>query len=107
MDMTTGAKTFFDKTNCPLPDNWIADIVVDSGIKWFATHNTGIARFDGVSWTIYDTSNAPLPGTGIQSIAVDSSHNLWIRTPYTNGGLIKFDGTHWTTYTTAQFGDSQ
>src|SRR6187397_2945933 len=69
MDRATGAKTFYDKANSPIVDNWIADIVVDSGIKWIATHSMGIVRYDGINWITYDTSNAPLPGTAIQSIA--------------------------------------
>jgi ligand-binding sensor domain-containing protein len=108
LNKITGAKTFYNKTNSPLPDNEISKIVIDKkGVKWFGTSNVGLVRFDGINWTVYDTTNSLLRAMLIQDITVDANNNLWI-SPFRNGvggvGLIKYDGTTWTNYTTSNSG---
>lgn len=66
--------------------------------KWVAVYNGGIAKFDGVNWTIYNTSNSGLPDNKVWSIAVDQNNVVWIGTE--TQGLVRFDGTNWITYNT-------
>jgi ligand-binding sensor domain-containing protein len=40
----------------------------------------GIAKFDGVNWTVYKTSNSGLPDNDVKSIAIDAQGNKWIGT---------------------------
>ena len=83
------------------PHNIITAIAIDrEGNKWIGTYN-GLAKFDGVNWTVYNTSNSGLPGDYITAIAIDSLGNKWIGT---GGGLVKFDGLRWTVYNTSNSG---
>jgi hypothetical protein len=36
---------------------------MDSGNKWIGTDGGGLAKFDGVNWTVYNKSNSGLPDT--------------------------------------------
>jgi ligand-binding sensor domain-containing protein len=56
----------------------------------------GLAKFDGVNWTVYNTSNSGLPDNDVTAIAIDGGGNKWIGTY--GGGLAKFDGVNWTVY---------
>ncbi len=62
----------------------------------------GLAKFDGVNWTVYNTSNSGLPDNGVRAIAIDGQGNKWIGTY--GGGLAKFDGVNWTVYKTSNSG---
>ncbi|MBC8422412.1 MAG: S8 family serine peptidase, partial [Chloroflexi bacterium] len=55
----------------------------------------GLAKFDGMSWTVYDTSNSDLPSNWIHDLVIDANGNVWIGT---FEGLAKFDGMNWTVY---------
>jgi hypothetical protein len=33
--------------------------------------NGGLAKFDGVNWTVYNTSNSGLPSNDVSAIAID------------------------------------
>jgi ligand-binding sensor domain-containing protein len=63
---------------------------MDRGNKWIGTDGGGLAKFDGVNWTVYNTSNSGLPGNSVNAIAIDGQGNKWIGTY--GGGLAKFDG---------------
>ncbi|MBP6333881.1 MAG: T9SS type A sorting domain-containing protein [Bacteroidia bacterium] len=107
MDKLTGAKTYFDKTTCPIPDHSVYDIVVDHNqVKWMAVNSFGIVRFDGVNWSVFDTANSPINLMGDLPLVVDSSNNLWTSTGDWNqtGALLKYDGSNWTSYTTSNSG---
>jgi hypothetical protein len=61
----------------------------------------GLAKFDGVNWSVYNTSNSGLPDNDVETIAIDEKGNIWIGTGIICcGGLAKFDGTNWTVYNT-------
>jgi hypothetical protein len=62
----------------------------------------GLAKFDGVNWTVYNTSNSGLPDNYVRAIAIDGQGNKWIGTD--GGGLAKFDGVRWTVYNTSNSG---
>ncbi len=94
----TGNKTHYDKTNTPLPENFIRCIAIDgNGVKWIGTQ-FGLTRFDGSSWITYNTSNSPLPNAWVNRLACDENNNVWI---WVGVGITKFDGTNWTTYNTS------
>ncbi len=40
----------------------------------------GLAKFDGVNWTVYNTSNSGLPDNHVYAIAIDGQGNKWIGT---------------------------
>ncbi len=61
----------------------------------------GLAKFDGVNWTVYNTSNSGLPSNDVLAIAIDGQRNKWIGT---DRGLAKFDGARWTVYNTSNSG---
>jgi ligand-binding sensor domain-containing protein len=62
----------------------------------------GLAKFDGINWTVYNTSNSGLPDNYVYAIAIDGQGNKWIGT--LGGGLAKFDGVNWTVYNTSNSG---
>ncbi|MEO6065813.1 MAG: diguanylate cyclase [Lysobacterales bacterium] len=50
------------------------------GYLWVATQ-AGVARFDGVRFTIFDAKNTPaIPGMFVQTLFVDGSGRLWVGT---------------------------
>jgi ligand-binding sensor domain-containing protein len=74
-----------------LPNNYVYAIAIDGeGNKWIGTYGGGLAKFDGVNWTVYNTSNSGLPSVFVRAIAIDGQGNKWIGTDL--GGLAKFDG---------------
>jgi ligand-binding sensor domain-containing protein len=85
-----------------LPDNDVTSIAIDAlNNKWIGTYGGGLAKFDGVNWTVYNTSNSGLPHNNVNAIAIDGQGNKWIGTvgsPGVVGGLAKFDGVNWTVY---------
>jgi ligand-binding sensor domain-containing protein len=66
--------------NSKLPDNYVYAIAIDGGgNKWIGTLE-GLAKFDGVNWTVYNTSNSGLPDNYVGAIAIDGRGNKWIGT---------------------------
>ena len=97
----------YNSSNSGLTSDHVSSIAIDGlGNKWIGTYpyytgpnevvGGGVAKFDGINWTVYNTSNSGLPNNYINSIAIDNSGNKWIGT---EGGLAKFDGTNWIVYT--------
>jgi hypothetical protein len=86
-----------------LPDNDVTSIAIDAlNNKWIGTDGGGLAKFDGVNWTVYNTSNSGLPSNYVYAIAIDGQGNKWIGT--WGGGLAKFDGVNWTVYRWSSYG---
>ena len=80
LNMLTGEKVNYNSANSGLPDNYVHAIVIDGqGNKWIGTAG-GLAKFDGVNWTIYNTSNSNLPVNWIFSTVIDAQGNKWIGT---------------------------
>jgi len=101
LNKSTGEIIVYDKWNSKLPDNWVYAIAIDGqGNKWIGTYG-GLAKFDGVSWTVYKRSNSNLPSDSVYAIAIDGQGNKWIGTP---NGLAKFDGVNWTVYNRSNSG---
>lgn len=87
-----------------LPGNSPRAIAIDkSGNKWIGTQQSGLAKFDGTSWSYYHSGNSPLPENSgipgsvlISALLVDSHDVLWVGT---FNGLAIFDGQSWTILT--------
>jgi hypothetical protein len=48
----------YNTSNSDLPSDYVGPITIDeNGAKWICTSGGGIAKFDGINWTIYNTSN--------------------------------------------------
>jgi len=76
-----------------LPQNEITSVVqAHDGYLWVGTYS-GLARFDGVRFTVFDNKNTPaLPSRRVTSLFESSDHRLWIG--FENGGVAVFkDGT--------------
>lgn len=81
-----------------LPSNAILSIFQASdGYIWIGTFD-GIARFDGVSFTIFHSANTPeLKSNGVWSIRESADGSLWFAT--NGGGLTQFKDGRFKTYT--------
>ncbi len=77
-----------------LADNHVMAIAVaPDGTVWAGT-KSGLAKFDGDTWTNYTTADG-LAGY-VQDLAVDKDGKVWAGT---EAGVSTFDGQAWTTYT--------
>ncbi|GEM_PF-465122 len=81
-----------------LPQNTITAIVqTHDGYIWLGTLG-GLARFDGVAFTLFDAENTEtLKSNRILSLCEDRRGTLWIGTEA--GGLTQYDRGAWTRYT--------
>ncbi len=76
--------------NSDLPSNTVYSVAVDSSNNlWVATNGSGIAKFDGLNWTVFDKSNSKLTDDYTFWIEVDNYDNKWIGT--LKGGLSIFN----------------
>ncbi len=82
-----------------LPQNTVFDIIQsEDGYLWLATYE-GLARFDGVDFSIFNTANVnELQTSGIWTVYQDREENIWLGT--NNGGLTRFHQGKFTTFTT-------
>ncbi len=74
-----------------LPQSSVSGIAqTKDGYLWLATF-AGLARFDGVNFTVFDTSNTPELKSGrLRALYADSRGNLWVGSEH--GGLAEYDG---------------
>jgi ligand-binding sensor domain-containing protein len=101
MNIATGQRELFTKTNSDLPDNRIQAIYLEAnGDKWIGTgfreEGGGVAKLSGQTWTIYNTANSGLPSNSVNGISKQSNGTLWFSTY--SGGVASFDGTDWTAH---------
>jgi len=82
-----------------LPQNDVTQLIqTRDGYIWLAT-NGGLARFDGIRFTIFDSGNTPeLRSNRILALNEDRDGTLWIGTQ--NGGLTSYSQGKFKTYTT-------
>ncbi len=83
-----------------LPHNSVRQILqTHDGYLWMGT-NQGLARFDGLAFTIFSSPETPgLPGNQITSLAETADGSLWIATI---SGLAQYRAGHFTAYGRAQ-----
>src|SRR6266699_2323976 len=83
-----------------LPQNTVHAITqAKSGYIWIATEE-GLARFDGIKFTVFDRQNTPqLPSNNIRVLLEDGRGDLWIGTA---DGLAQMRDGKFTTFTTQQ-----
>ena len=81
-----------------LPQNSVGAIVqTTEGYLWLATQD-GLARFDGVRFTVFDKSTTPeMANSDITALVASREGRLWIGTA--GGGLLQFDGARFLRYT--------
>jgi signal transduction histidine kinase/ligand-binding sensor domain-containing protein len=87
------------KTEHGLPQSTVTSIAQTSdGYIWVGTFG-GVARFDGVRFTVFDAANTPgFLNNRILDLLEDRDHTLWVGT---EGGLSKREKGRWSTLTTA------
>ncbi|MCP3961446.1 MAG: hypothetical protein GY719_26680 [bacterium] len=70
------------------------------GYLWLATY-AGLARFDGVRFTVFNAGNTPaMTNDTIYDLAEGPDGSLWVGTY--GGGLIRLRDGEWTRYTTRE-----
>jgi ligand-binding sensor domain-containing protein/signal transduction histidine kinase len=81
-----------------LPQNTVHSIVqAKDGYVWIATEE-GLARFDGIRFTVFDKQNTPeLKSNDIRVLLADRRGALWIGT---TDGLVRLLNAKFTTFTT-------
>jgi ligand-binding sensor domain-containing protein/signal transduction histidine kinase len=88
------------RTENGLPQNSVHSIVQTSdGYMWLATEG-GLARFDGLKFTVFDTENtAALRSNNIKFLLETADKSLWIATA---DGLVRKSGGSFQSFTTDQ-----
>lgn len=86
------------QTEQGLPQNSVQAVLqTRDGYLWIGTRE-GLARFDGVRFTVFDQRNTPeLPHNQIRALFEDRAGQLWISTP---GGLAQYRDGRFTAFTT-------
>ncbi|MDP2982242.1 MAG: two-component regulator propeller domain-containing protein [Candidatus Latescibacter sp.] len=80
------------------PGSYTSSISVDdNNVKWFATWNGGVIRFDDLNWKTWGAESG-LTFQRYRSISAGKNGVVWVGA---DGGAARFDGTSWKTYTTA------
>lgn len=82
------------ETDDGLPDSSATAMVQDrQGHLWVGTFR-GLARFDGVGFTVFDPTNTPaIPHAGVVSLHLDGAGRLWVGTL---GGMAMMEQGVWT-----------
>lgn len=63
-------------------------IAVDSfNVKWIASDDRGLYKFDGISWTVIDTSNSEIPSNFLKHICIDKNNNKWMYCTNSDGNF--------------------
>ncbi|MBK9248541.1 MAG: T9SS type A sorting domain-containing protein [Ignavibacteria bacterium] len=106
---TTGAKVLAVEEN---GDVWVGlsndkDV---SPLGEYYEFMSGLAKFDGTTWTVFNSKNSPLHKDNIvNGVVIDKKGNKWIATathrayshngPLGGAGILKYDNKEWTAYT--------
>src|SRR5215210_3020916 len=84
------------RTENGLPQNTVRAILqTRNGYIWLATEE-GLARFDGISFTVFDKQNTPeIRSNSVQVLHEDRAGNLWIGT---DEGLVRWKNGAFASY---------
>jgi ligand-binding sensor domain-containing protein len=87
------------KTEHGLPQSTVTSIEQSSdGYIWVGTFG-GVARFDGVRFTVFDAGNTPgIYNNRVMALLEDRERTMWVGT---EGGLSRRERGRWSTLTTA------
>jgi ligand-binding sensor domain-containing protein len=78
-----------------LPNNTVTTLAQTPDDYWWAGTPNGLARFDGVRFTVFSPQNTPALGSGrVQSLLTDVSGALWIATA--DGVLVRMKDASFT-----------
>jgi len=70
-------------TICTLPPefstNYSSAAIDNNGIFWIGSEN-GVARYDGVNWTVFNNANSALYSNKVHVISVDEFNTKWVGT---------------------------
>jgi hypothetical protein len=99
--------TVYDPGNSAMPSYCAVSITQDSnGIYWIGTWpywngnfmvGGGLAKFDGINFTVYDTSNSLIPSNVTYNVRCDNTDKVWF---LSGSGITAFDNAVFTQYTT-------
>lgn len=83
-----------------LPHNVVRAITQsEDGYLWVATQS-GVARFDGMNFTVFNTSNTPaLESDDIRDVFQHSNGDIWLATY--GGGVVRIRNDEFTQFTTS------
>ncbi len=83
-----------------LPNDWVNSICqTQDGYLWVGTQE-GLARFDGLGFTIFDSSNTPALTTAtITTLAAGKDNSLWIGT---KNGVVHYQDGRFTRFPTGE-----
>jgi ligand-binding sensor domain-containing protein len=97
---TSGEKTFYNRANANLPDNFPRSLAKDKdGSIWVASQYYGIGRLHGGRCYIFHSRNSGIPSDQWNSkVAIDGQGNKWFGSL---GKLAKFDGSEWQSWQVA------
>jgi diguanylate cyclase (GGDEF)-like protein len=85
-------------TKAGLPEaDVMAILQTRDGYLWIGTEE-GLARFDGVQFTVFDRKHGSLPNNRVQALSEASDGSLWIGT---ENGLARLRDHRFTRYTTS------
>ncbi len=76
-DINTQQKVVLNKTNSPLPDNWIAGVDISfTGLIVLGTPE-GVCVVDEDNWYIFNTANTPFPSNHTYKTMISPTGTLW------------------------------
>ena len=76
-DIVSHQKEVLNKTNSPLPSNWVAGVAISpTGLIALGTPE-GLCIIEGDSWQIYDASNSPIPSNSIYKTMISPNGTVW------------------------------
>ena len=93
----SGTKYYkYQENKTDLPNNDVRHVFIDKdNIKWVATIDGGLVKFDDSTWTVCNTSNSILPHDYVSFINRDINDDMWL---YSHYDIVIYDGSHWRKY---------
>jgi len=94
-NIKNGNKQLYDKTNSPLPNNFVNAIKVDTDQSlWIGTYGGGLVHLKNNQWSTFSTNNSQISSNNIFGIE-KFQDKLWLGT---EKGVATYDGTTFKVY---------
>lgn len=90
-----------------LNENSINDLAfrtVGNNVEAWVAHQSGVQKYNGISWSLLTPDNSPLSSFLNSAIAVDLNNDIWIGSSVGGAGVHRTNESLWTTFTTANSG---